>query len=117
MLGKLRDFYLNQAQHSMHAAHSSARLQKSPPSKELGESATFTTGPTLDQCRTALKRISKPVRVLARQGEKAFNDQCGMYISRNPDTLRANDLWVTDQKRSGCPAARWRRTPWAVSGW
>ena len=37
----------------------------------------------------------------ARDGaprREGVSDQCGMYISRNPDTLRANDLWVTDQK-------------------
>jgi hypothetical protein len=36
---------------------------------------------------------------LARDGEKAFNDRCGKYISRSPDGLHSNDLWVTDQKQ------------------
>ncbi len=97
MLGKLRDFYLNQAQHSMHAAHSLLLAEIAAKQRAWGIGHIYDP-PTLDQCRTALKRISKPVRVMARQGEKAFSDQCGMYISRNPDTLRANDLWVTDQK-------------------
>ena len=97
MLGKLRDFYLNQAQHSMHAAHSLLLAEIAAKQRAWGIGHIYDR-PTLDQCRTALKRISKPVRVMARQGEKAFDDQCGQYISRNPTTLRATDLWVTDQR-------------------
>ncbi len=97
MLGKLHRFYLNQAQHSVRAARDLLLADIASDQRAWGIGHIYDQ-PTPDQCRTALKRISKPVRVLARQGEKAFNDQCGMYISRNPDTLRANDLWVTDQK-------------------
>ncbi len=97
MLGKLYDFYLNQAQHSLRAARDLLLTEIAAKQRAWGIGHIYDR-PTLDQCRTALKRISKPVRVMARQGEKVFNDQCGMYISRNPDTLRANDLWVTDQK-------------------
>ena len=98
MLGKLHDFYLNQAQHSIPAARDLLLAEIAAKQKVWGIGHIYDR-PHLGQCRTALNRISKPVRVLARQGEKAFNDQCGMYISRNPDTLRANDLWVTDQRQ------------------
>ncbi len=53
--------------------------------------------PTIDQCRTALRKISKPTYVLARQGEKAFYDQCAPYISRRPPE-HSNLIWSTDQK-------------------
>jgi hypothetical protein len=55
--------------------------------------------PTLHQLRTLLKGIDLPTLTLAREGQKEFNDKCGRYLSRNPGTLRANDLWVTDQKQ------------------
>jgi transposase InsO family protein len=54
--------------------------------------------PTLSQCRTFLKGIDLPTLTLAREGEKKFNDRCAPYLSRKPDGLHSNDLWVTDQK-------------------
>ena len=99
ILGKLHDFYLNQAQHLIIPAARDLLLAEIAAKQKVWGIGHITTGPHLGQCRTALNRISKPVRVLARQGEKVFNDQCGMYNSRNPDTLRANDLWVTDQRQ------------------
>jgi transposase InsO family protein len=55
--------------------------------------------PTLAMCHTALKKIPLPELVLGREGPKAFEDKCGKYLSRDPNTLRANDLWVTDQRQ------------------
>jgi hypothetical protein len=54
--------------------------------------------PTLDQVRTALKKIPWPKRILGRDGEKAYRNRCEPTLSRDPDTLHSNDLWVTDQR-------------------
>ena len=54
--------------------------------------------PTLHQCRTVLKGIDSPSLVFAREGEEAYRNRCEVSLSRNPDSLRADDLWVTDQR-------------------
>jgi hypothetical protein len=94
----LRGSYLNQARPSVKAAKKQLLdlIEQKQRAWGMGE---FYPRPTLAQCRTALKNISKPELVLGREGEKAFDDQCGKYISRDPNTLRANDLWVTDQRQ------------------
>jgi hypothetical protein len=93
----LRGFYLNQARLSVKAAYRMLLdlIEKKQRAWGMGE---FYPRPTLVQCRTALKKIPKTELVLGREGEKAFDDQCGKYISRDPNTLRANTLWVTDQR-------------------
>jgi hypothetical protein len=54
--------------------------------------------PTLDEVRTALKKIPWPSRILGREGEKAYRNRCEPTLSRDPDSLHSNDLWVTDQR-------------------
>jgi hypothetical protein len=45
-----------------------------------------------------VKSIPRHEVILAREGEKAFHDKCGRYISRDPETLKSNSVWVTDQR-------------------
>jgi transposase InsO family protein len=97
MFGKLRDFYLNQAKLSMRAAHELLLLEIQKKQAAWGVGHLYDR-PTLDQSLTALARLTKAEKTLGREGEKAFDDQCGKYLSRAPNTLRANDLWVTDQQ-------------------
>jgi hypothetical protein len=56
--------------------------------------------PTLSEVRTALKKIPWPTRILGREGEEAYRNRCEPTLSRDPDTLRSNDLWVTDQREA-----------------
>jgi transposase InsO family protein len=93
----LREFKLNQAQFSDKDAHN-LLLKLIDKKQRAWGMEHYYPRPTLAQCRTALKKISKPELVLGREGEKAFDDQCGKYISRDPNSLRANTLWVTDQR-------------------
>jgi len=37
-----------------------------------------------------------PVATLARHGEKAFNDRCGIFIDRFYDDMESNDYWIAD---------------------
>jgi hypothetical protein len=98
MFEYLRDAYLNQAQYSVKRAWQmlSEEIDSRRSSWRLGH--TYVT-PSLRQCRTALKNIPVPQEVLARLGDKAYNDRCSPYISRDPDSISSNDVWVTDQKQ------------------
>lgn len=37
-----------------------------------------------------------PLATLARDGEKAFNDRCGLYVDRLYDDMASNDYWIAD---------------------
>ena len=37
-----------------------------------------------------------PLATLARDGEKAFNDRCGLYVNRFYDDMASNDYWIAD---------------------
>ena len=93
---QLHGFYLNQAKLSVKRAHELLCLEIDAKQRvhELGH---LYEKPTLKQCRTALEKVDRPTLTLAREGEKAFDDRCGKYISRRPPA-RANDIWVTDQR-------------------
>jgi len=97
MMGKLRDLWLNQARFSVAAAHRLLLEEIDSRQRAQGLRHLYDK-PTLSQCRTALAQISAPEITLARQGAKAYNDKCAACLSRDPESLAANDLWVTDQK-------------------
>lgn len=40
--------------------------------------------------------VKKAVKVLMREGEKAFSDRCLPYVTRMYDKLEANDCWIAD---------------------
>ncbi len=40
--------------------------------------------------------IKTSLKILGRNGEKAFNDRCSPYIRRIYDNLESNDYWVAD---------------------
>lgn len=40
--------------------------------------------------------VAYAIKVLMRDGEKAFNDRCAPYIMRFYDELEANDCWIAD---------------------
>lgn len=42
------------------------------------------------------RSIPNPVKILAREGEKAFNDKCMPYIPMDYTTLHTNQQWVAD---------------------
>ena len=96
MLGKLHDFYLNQAKLSYRAAHGLLldEIRKKRAAWGVGHQYDE---PTLDQSITALRRLSKPQRVLGREGDRAFYNQCAPFISRKPPEV-SNFVWCTDQK-------------------
>lgn len=98
MFEHLRDCYLNQAQYSVKRAWQMLCEEIESRRTKWGLGHAYIS-PTLRQCRIALKNIPVPQEVLARLGDKAYNDRCAPYISRNPDSIHSNDVWVTDQKQ------------------
>lgn len=40
--------------------------------------------------------IPEPVKILGREGKKAFDDRCAPYIRRLYDDMESNDYWVAD---------------------
>ncbi len=54
----------------------------------LASGSTFT--------RAIMEKIPAPVLKYEREGKKAYQDECGMYISRYYDDLQSNDIWVCD---------------------
>lgn len=58
--------------------------------------------PALPSYTTAYRwamELPKPVTCLARKGEKAFNDNHGIYVDRSYDDMQSNDYWVADGHR------------------
>lgn len=52
--------------------------------------------PSYHAFRRHVLSIEEPVRILARQGDKAYDDRCAPYIDRLYDGLESNDYWVAD---------------------
>ena len=65
--------------------------------------------------RKVLRDIPRPTAVLAREGEKPFDDKCVPFIARDYESLAPNDWWVVDHHQldvavigpNGRPAFPW----------
>ena len=97
MREKLLSLYLTEAKHSLKHAHRLLLAEIDAKERAGGLRHSYQR-PTLHQCRTVLKGIDSPSLVFAREGEEAYRNRCEVSLSRNPDSLRADDLWVTDQR-------------------
>jgi hypothetical protein len=97
MREKLLSLYLTQAKHSLKHAYRLLLAEIEAKQRAWGAAHIYQR-PTLHQCRTALKSVDSPTLVFAREGEEAYRNRCEVSLSRNPDSLRADDLWVTDQR-------------------
>ncbi len=97
MREKLLSLYLTEAKHSLKHAYRLLLAEIEAKQQAWGGGHIYQR-PTLHQCRTVLKGVDSPSLVFAREGEEAYRNRCEVSLSRNPDTLRADDLWVTDQR-------------------
>ncbi len=52
--------------------------------------------PSYTTFRRLAAEIAKPMRVIARDGNKAYDDKCGDYIQIDRSSLPANHTWVSD---------------------
>jgi hypothetical protein len=96
MLPMLRSFYLRQSRPSARLAHQLLCREIDAKQRAWGAGHLYEK-PTLKQCRTALRRLALATVTLGREGEKAYTDRCGPYLSRRPPE-HSNDVWVTDQR-------------------
>ena len=96
MWPELRRIYLNQAQFSKEHTYRLfiELLRGKQHAHKLGH---YYCEPTRWQVFTALEKIARPEVVLARQGEKAYDDQCAPYITRRAPDF-SGDFVSTDQK-------------------
>ena len=97
MREKLLSLYLTEAKHSLKHAYKLLLAEIDAKQRAWGAGHIYQR-PTLHQCRTVLKGIDSPSLVFAREGEEAYRNRCEVSLSRNPDSLWTDDLWVTDQR-------------------
>lgn len=85
-------FYLDQAQHPMRKCYEYTEmyLKENAPEFVDGVPAycTFT--------RHVKEDLADAIKVLGREGEKAFDDRCAPYIKRTYDNMKSNEYWIGD---------------------
>lgn len=85
-------FYLDQAKHPMRKCYQYtlmyAQEEKPEIVDEIPTYCTFT--------RHVKQDIADTIKVLGRDGEKAFDDRCAPYIKRTYETMESNDYWIGD---------------------
>lgn len=52
--------------------------------------------PGIKAFRNHVRNLNKAVVILAREGQKAFDDKCMTYTERDYSQLKPNDIWVAD---------------------
>ncbi|MGN0171731.1 MAG: DNA-binding domain-containing protein, partial [Acutalibacteraceae bacterium] len=52
--------------------------------------------PSIDTFYRIVQSLPVPVVTMARQGQKAFNDRCGVFVNRLYDDMASNDYWIAD---------------------
>ena len=85
-------FYLDQRQHPMARCYEYTRswIAKEHPElyNDIPKYCTFT--------RHIKNDLPVGTKILARYGEKAYDDRCAPYIKRLYDDLKPNDIWIAD---------------------
>lgn len=85
-------YYLDESRHSIQKCYEYTRLWAQ---KEAPELAADMPGYTTFY-RRAQADIPKPLKVLGREGEKAFRDRCAPYIRRTYENMASNEWWIAD---------------------
>lgn len=85
-------FYLDQAKHPMRKCYQYTLMYVQEEKPELVDEipayCTFT--------RHVKQDITDTIKVLGRDGDKAFDDRCAPYIKRTYETMESNDYWIGD---------------------
>ncbi|MDR3561877.1 MAG: DNA-binding domain-containing protein [Negativicutes bacterium] len=55
--------------------------------------------PSLRTLERMVCQMPEATLTLAREGEEAFRNKCAPYIERDPDSILANQIWVSDHYR------------------
>lgn len=85
-------YFLDEAQHPITKCYEYMKLSMKEDFPELYEriphDASFRRRIDAD--------LSMQLKILGRQGEKAYRDACGLYIRRVYDEMNSNDYWIGD---------------------
>lgn len=85
-------FYLDQAKHPVRKCYkytkSYTKIHKPDLADDIPAYCTFT--------RHVNQDVADAIKVLGRDGEKAFDDRCAPYIKRTYDDMDSNDYWIGD---------------------
>lgn len=85
-------YYLDEAQHPISRCYEYSRLWVMETCPELYEDI-----PSVSSFYRRVERdIPEPLKVLGREGEKAYRDRCAPYIRRVYDDMESNEYWVAD---------------------
>lgn len=85
-------FYLDQAQNPIRKCYEYTEMYlKSNAQEYVDDMPTYCTF-----TRHVKDDIAEAIKVLGREGEKAFDDRCAPYIKRTYDNMKANEYWIAD---------------------
>lgn len=83
-------FYLDEAQHPITKCLEYTEIWAQECAPQLLPIASLST------FRRRVLEIPYPVRILMREGEKAYYDKCSLYVRRDYESIAPNDFWVGD---------------------
>lgn len=85
-------YYLDQSQHPIQRCYSYTKMWAQNERPELvADIPTYTTF-----YRHLQTDIPEPIKVLGREGQKAYDDRCAPYIKRVYDDMMSNEWWIAD---------------------
>lgn len=84
-------YYLDEAQHPIQKCLEYTKLWAQEKRPEL-----YTEIPSYSAFYRRLSSLPEGVKVLGREGHKAFNDRCAPYIRRIYDDMASNEWWIAD---------------------
>jgi hypothetical protein len=85
-------YYLDEAQHPVARCYEYTQLYIKAKHPELVDDI-----PHVSSFYRRIERdVPEPLKVLGREGEKAYRDRCAPYIRRLYDDMESNDYWVAD---------------------
>ncbi|WP_317397730.1 DNA-binding domain-containing protein, partial [Anaerotruncus colihominis] len=85
-------FFLDERQHPLKKCYEYTKLEMQTSFPELvADMPSYTTF-----YRRAQADIPEPLKVLGREGEKAFRDRCAPYIRRTYEEMQSNEWWIAD---------------------
>ena len=85
-------YFLDERQHPLKKCYEYTKLEMQMSFPELvGDMPSYTTF-----YRRAQADIPEPLKVLGREGEKAFRDRCAPYIRRTYKDIASNEWWIAD---------------------
>ncbi|MDL2294857.1 Mu transposase C-terminal domain-containing protein [Ruminococcaceae bacterium OttesenSCG-928-D13] len=84
-------YYLDEAQHPIAQCINYTRWWAQEHAPELVDQI-----PSYSTFRRHTLELAEPVKVMGREGAKAYYDRCSLYVRRTYEDMESNDWWVAD---------------------